>query len=219
MPVDEPKWRRRKKARPGEIVDAALEVFAEKGFAAAKLDDIAHRAGISKPTLYLYFDTKEEIFRAVARAAVASLLEALVSRAEGLDAPFAELAPQLLSRPAKMMEGGRVPAIARMVIGESRNFPDLARIWHDDVVASVIGIVTGIIARAQWRSEVTPGDPRLHAFSLMGPMVMAMLFGEVFGGVAANPPDLPALADQHARTALRGLLMPMPEETDGWRTK
>jgi AcrR family transcriptional regulator len=59
MPIDEPKWRRRKEARPGEIVEAALEVFAEKGFAAAKLDDIARRAGISKPTLYLYFDTKE----------------------------------------------------------------------------------------------------------------------------------------------------------------
>jgi hypothetical protein len=133
-----------------------------------------------------------------------------------VDAPFAELAPQLLSRAAEMMEGGRVPAIARMVIGESRNFPDLARIWHDDVVASVIGMVTGIIARAQGRGEVAPGDPRLHAFSLMGPMVMAMLFG----GVAANPPDLPALADQHARTALCGLLMPCPRKpTDGGRNE
>ena len=143
MPVDKPKWRRRKEARPGEIVDAALEVFAAKGFAAAKLDDIARRAGISKPTLYLYFETKEEIFRAVARAAVASLLQALESQAEGPDVPFAELAPTLLSRAARMMKGGRVPAIARIVVGESRNFPDLARIWHDDVVASVIGIVTG----------------------------------------------------------------------------
>ena len=107
MADDEPKWRRRKEARPGEIVDGALEVFAEKGFAAAKLDDIARRAGISKPTLYLYFDTREEIFRAVARAAVASLLEARGSKAEGRDAPFAELAPQLLSRAAEMMEGGR----------------------------------------------------------------------------------------------------------------
>jgi len=77
MPDNEPKWRRRKDARPGEIVDAALEVFAGKGFAAAKLDDIARLAGISKATLYLYFETKEEIFRAVARAAVASLIEAL----------------------------------------------------------------------------------------------------------------------------------------------
>jgi len=215
MPDDAPRWRRRKEARPGEIIDAALEVFAEKGFAAAKLDNVARRAGISKPTLYLYFETKEEIFRAVARAAVASLLEALESQPEGPDAPFAQLAPKLLSRAAGMMMGGRVPAIARMVVGESRNFPDLARIWHDDVVTSVIGMVTGIIARAQGRGEVAPGDPRLHAFSLMGPMVMAMLFGEVFGGVGANPPDLRALADQHARTALRGLLMPMTGESDG----
>jgi transcriptional repressor AefR-like protein len=107
-----------------------------------------------------------------------------------------------------MMKGGQVPAIARMVIGDSRNFPDLARIWHDDVVTSVIGMVTGIIARARARGEVAPGDPRLHAFSLMGPMVMAMLFREVFAGVGANLPDLQALADQHARAALRGLLMP-----------
>jgi AcrR family transcriptional regulator len=217
--MEKPKWRRRKEARPGEIVGAALEVFAEKGFAAAKLDDIARRAGISKPTLYLYFETKEEIFRAVARPAIASLLEALESQTDRADAPFAELAPRLLSGAAEMMTSERVPAIARMVIGESRNFPDLARIWHDDVVASVIGVVTGIIARAQGRGEVLPGDPRLHAFSLMGPIVMAILFREVFGGVGADPPDLQALADQHARTALRGLLLPTTGEPDKWRTK
>ena len=215
----EPKWRRRKEARPGEIVDAALAVFAEKGFAAAKLDDIARRGGISKATLYLYFETKEEIFRAVARAAVALLIEALDSSPEASGGPFGELAPRLLSRAAAMMESGQVPAIARMVIGESRNFPDLARIWHDDVVASVIGIVTGIIARAQERGEVAPGDPRFHAFSLMGPLVMAMLFGEVFGGTGASPPDLQALADQHARTALRGLLTQPAGESRRRRTK
>lgn len=219
LPEENPKWRRRKEARPGEIVDAALEVFAEKGFAAAKLDDIARRAGISKATLYLYFEAKEEIFRAVSRAAVASLIEALESPAEASGGPFAELAPRLLSRAAGMMKGGRVPAIARMVIGESRNFPDLARIWHDDVVASVIGMITGIITRAQARGEVAPGDPRFHAFSLMGAIVMAMLFREVFGGAGGNPPDLQALADQHARTALGGLLMPTTGEADGRRTK
>ena len=93
------------------------------------------------------------------------------------------------------------------------------RIWHDNVVDSVIGILTAIIARAQARGEVAPGDPRFHAFSLMGPMVMAMLFREVFGGTGANPPDLQALADQHAHTALLGLLMPTTAEPDGRRTK
>jgi hypothetical protein len=128
--------------------------------------------------------TKEEIFRAVARAAVASLLEALESTAEGPDAPFAELAPKLLSRVAGMMTGGRVPAIARMVIGESRNFPDLARIWHDDVVASVIGLVAGIIARARAHGEVAHGDPRFHAFSLMGPMLWPCCFARSSAGSA-----------------------------------
>jgi hypothetical protein len=117
-----------------------------------------------------------------------------------------------------MMKGGRVSSIARMVIGESRNFPDVARIWYDDVVASVIGILTAIIARAQACGEVAPGDPRLHAFSLMGPMVIAMLFREVFGE-GANPPDLQALADTHAGTALRGLLMPTIAQGDARRTK
>ena len=167
------------------------------------------------------FETKEDIFGAVARAAVASHLEAIESTAEASDGPFAELAPMLLSRAAGMMSGGRVPAIARMVISESRNFPDLARIWHDDVVAGVIRTVAGIIARAQARGEVAPGDPRLHAFSLMGPMVMAMLFREVFGEVGTDPPDLQALAGQHARTALNGLLTSPAEAdaADGRRTK
>ena len=66
MADQNPKWRRRKEARPGEIVDAALEVFAEKGFAAAKLDDIARRAGISKATLSTsILRLKEEIFHAL----------------------------------------------------------------------------------------------------------------------------------------------------------
>jgi AcrR family transcriptional regulator len=220
MPDAELKWRRRKEARPGEIIGAALEVFAAKGFADAKLDDIARRAGISKGTLYLYFETKEEMFRAVAQAAVKSHLETIESTAEAFDGPFAELAPMLLSRAAEMMSGGQLPAMARIVIGESRKFPDLARIWHDNVVARVIRMIAGLIARAQARGEVASGDPRLHAFSLIGPMVMAMLFREVFGGVGTDPPDLQVLAGQHARTALHGLLMPTSGgAADGRRMK
>src|SRR5580692_4260119 len=74
MPDDAPRWRRRKTARPGEILDAALTVFAEHGFAAAKLTEIARRAGVSKAALYLYFETKDDLFRAVARSLVASNL-------------------------------------------------------------------------------------------------------------------------------------------------
>jgi AcrR family transcriptional regulator len=200
-----PRWRRRKGARPGEIVEAAREVFAERGFAAAKLEEVARRAGVSKAALYLYFSTKEELFRAVAQSLASPLLDTVEAAAEAIDAPFAEFAPAMLARAAMLLSAGQAGPLARLVIAESRNFPDLARIWHDDVVARVLAIVTRIITRAQARGEVIPGDPRLHAFSLAGPMLMGALFREVF--IEAEAPDLFELAAQHARTLLKGLLV------------
>jgi AcrR family transcriptional regulator len=210
MADDTPRWRRRKDARPGEILEAALSVFAEKGFAAAKLTEIARRAGVSKAALYLYFETKEELFRAVARGLVAPNLTAMAAALETSEAPFATLAPALLSGAAGLLAEGRAVSIARMVIAESGNFPDLARIWREDVVEQVLALVAGLIDRAQARGEVVAGDPRLYAFSLMGPLVMGGLFHAVFG--EAGAPDLPALAAQHARAALGGLLISISKE-------
>jgi AcrR family transcriptional regulator len=206
MPDDAPRWRRRKTARPGEILDAALSVFAERGYAAAKLTEIAHRAGVSKAALYLYFETKEDLFRAVARSLAAPNLTALADALEASQSPFAELAPALLARAAGLLSDARAVSIVRMVLAESRNFPDLARIWREDVVEQVLSLVARLIARAQTRGEVVPGDPRLHAFSLMGPLVMGGLFRAVFGEEGTDAPDLGALAAQHIQTALRGLL-------------
>jgi len=204
MADDAPRWRRRKEARPGEILEAALGVFAERGFAAAKLTEIARRAGVSKAALYLYFETKEDLFRAVARTLVAPNLTTLTAALEASDAPFAELAPALLTGAAGLLADGRARSIIRMVLAESGNFPDLARIWREDVVEQMLTLVARLIARGQDRGEIVAGDPRLYAFSLMGPLVMGGLFHAVFGEVGA--PDLPALAAQHARAALRGLL-------------
>jgi AcrR family transcriptional regulator len=206
VPSFKPKWRRRKDARPAEIIEAALAVFAETGFAAAKLDDIARRAGVAKSSLYLYFETKEQLFRAVVRSAITPNIATIKAMAEAFDGPFKVLAPALLQSAAVLMTGSQVPAVAKMVIGESRNFPDLARVWHDDVVSQVIGILSGVIDRGQARGEIKPGDPRLYAFSLVGPLLMAVLFGEVFAGIAPDPPDLHALAAQHAPILLEGLL-------------
>jgi AcrR family transcriptional regulator len=213
MADDAPRWRRRKTARPGEILEAALSVFAETGFAAAKLNEIARRAGVSKAALYLYFETKEDLFRAVARSLVAPNLSAMAAALEAADAPFAELAPALLGGAAGLLAQDRAISIVRMVITESRNFPDLARIWREDVVEQVLAIVGELIARAQARGEVIAGDPRLYAFSLMGPLVMGGLFHAVFGDEGTGAPDLAALAAQHARAALHGLLTEASKET------
>jgi len=207
LPVGEPKWRRRKESRPGEIVAAALAVFAEKGFAAARLDDIAARAGVSKGALYLYFETKQDLFAAVVRDAVSPNLAAVEAMASTLDAPFAQVARMLLGRAAEMMIASPVGPVAKMVIAESRNFPELARVWHDEVVARMLGVLTGLIERAQAAGEVRPGEPRYHALSLIGPLLMGLLWREVLEPAGARPLDLRALAQQHVETVLNGLVV------------
>ncbi|MBW6424923.1 TetR/AcrR family transcriptional regulator [Rhizobium sp. XQZ8] len=201
-----PKRRRRKDARPGEIINAAMDVFVEHGFAASKLTDVAIRAGVAKGTLYLYFETKEDLFRATARQALTTNLEAVEQSSAAFNGSIADLVPVLLKRAAGRMGDGRIAGIVRMVLAESRAFPDLARIWHDEVVARILGRLAELIAAAQARGEVRAGDPGLFAISIVGPMVLGVLFQEVFGSDSRHAPDLDLLATQHAETVLQGLL-------------
>src|ERR1700735_5510408 len=96
--TDKPKWNRRKEDRPTEIVDAAMDLFAEKGFANTNLNDVAKRAGVVKGTLYRYFDTKESVFRAVVQQALATHLQDLEKAAAAFDGSLAEFVPMLLKR-------------------------------------------------------------------------------------------------------------------------
>lgn len=204
--MNQPRWQRRSEDRPREICAAALEVFAERGFAAARLDEIAQRAGVSKGTLYLYFSDKEALFRSVVRDTVATNIDSLGDAVMASELPFAEMASLFLERFADLAERVPIGAVAKMVIGESRNFPELARVWHDQVASRAIALLCSLIERAQQRGEVRAGDPRLHAFSLMGPMLMGLLWREALQPAGGAPIDLEALARQHARTVLAGLL-------------
>ena len=201
-----PKFQRRAEDRPREICAAALEVFAEKGFAAAKLDEIAKRAGVSKGTLYLYFQDKAELFRAVIRDTVAPRVAAVREMADKVELPFAQIVPLFLANFAEMTTRLPVGAVAKIVIGESRNFPDLAKIWHDQVASGALSALESLIRRAQDRGEVRPGDARLMAFSLMGPMLMGVLWRETLQPAGGEALDLAALARQHGETVLSGLL-------------
>ena len=203
----QPKFQRRAEDRPREICAAALKVFAEKGFAAAKLDDIAKRAGVSKGTLYLYFKDKEQLFRAVVRDAVVPNVEMLRAALIQPGLPFAELIRLFLSHFVEVTNRVPIGAVAKMVISESRNFPELAKVWHDEVVSKAIGSITALIEMAQAKGEVRAGDARLHAFTLMGPMLMGIIYRETLEPIGGEPLDLGALARQHVDTILAGLLV------------
>jgi AcrR family transcriptional regulator len=204
--VKQPRWQRRAEDRPREICAAALDAFAEKGFAAANLEEIARRAGVSKGTLYLYFKDKDELFRAVVRDTIAPDIDSVSGALLASDLPFADCIRMLLRRFAEVSAKVPVGPVAKMVIGESRNFPKLARVWHDEIVSKAIGLIAALIEKGQQRGEVRAGDPRLHAVSLMGPMMIAILWRETLQPVGGAPIDINAMALQHTETILGGLL-------------
>lgn len=205
LPAGQPKFRRRPAHRPAEILAAALEVFAERGFQAARLEEVAKRAGVSKGALYLYFETKADLFRAVVTEAISPNIERIKAMASA-EVPFETAARMGLGMLARtVVSDRRVTGVVKLVIAESRNHPELATIWHETVVEPGLQLMGGLIARAQARGEVRPGDPRLFAFGLMGPMVLSMVWRETFEPVGAPALDVVALAEQHLDTVLKGM--------------
>ena len=205
LPAGQPKFRRRPEARPAEILAAALEVFAERGFQAARLEEVAKRAGVSKGALYLYFETKADLFRAVVTDAISPNIERVKAMASA-EVPFEQAARMGIGMLARTVATDRrVSGVVKLVIAESRNHPELATIWHETVVDPGVTLISGLIAAAQSRGEVRPGDPRLFAFGLMGPMLLGMIWRETFEPVGAVAINVPALADQHLATVLRGM--------------
>ncbi|WP_374471064.1 TetR/AcrR family transcriptional regulator [Phenylobacterium sp.] len=205
LPPGEPKFRRRKAERPAEIVQAAMHVFAEKGFAAARLDDIAARARVSKGGLYLYFDTKEDIFRAVVEQAIAPNMQSARAMLAAHPGPFPDLVRTLAGVVGGLIQTTAIGGVAKMVIGEARNFPELARIWHDELVAHMLGAFAASVEQAQGRGEVRAGDPRAYALQLIAPLLIAVIWRETFVPVGAPGFDIPRLIDQHVETYLRGI--------------
>ena len=121
--------------------------------------------------------------------------------------PFAQIVQMFLARLSMVAATMPLGRVVKMVIGESGNFPELARVWHDQVVSKALGVMVGLIERAQAKGEVRPGDPRYHAFTLMGPMLMGLMYREVLQPAGGAPIDIEALARQHAETVLDGLLL------------
>jgi AcrR family transcriptional regulator len=203
----EPKFRRRKADRPAEILHAALTVFAEKGFAAARLDEIASRAGVSKGALYLYFETKEDLFRAVVEQALAPNIMAIRAMVAGQPGPFADLLRMFAGRVSEVIETLPIGGVVKMVIGEARNFPQIARVYHDALVAQALDALADAVAAAQARGEVKAGDPRTYALQCVAPLLVGVIWRETFVPVGAKPFDLPAVVRQHVETVLCGLLV------------
>ena len=195
---------RRKDARPDEIRAAALALFAERGFAATRLDDVARRAGIAKGTIYLYFPTKEDLFRALVRQDLLPNLAALEKAAAAHPGPAPARLRDLLATMAARMDAPTA-AIPRLILAESGNFPALARFYAEEVVARGLALITRVIAAGVAAGEFRPVDPAAVAPLAVAPLVMALLWRGSVGRHVADTQGPEALLATHLDLLLRGL--------------
>src|SRR5689334_14761611 len=199
------RWQRRKDARPPEILEAALAVFAEKGFAATRLDDIAAKAGITKGTIYLYFDSKQSLFEALARQSIGAQIDQVSAHLANFPGSSAELLRFVLSTMGRFaMTSDRI-VLPRLVLGEAANFPELAEFWRREVIDRGIGLMSGIIQRGIARGEFRKIDPQHAARLCVAPILIIMLWRTTFAQFDAEPYDYQGLVDAHLQTLLKGL--------------
>lgn len=166
---------RRKESRPRELLDAALELFVEKGFAATRSEEVALRAGVSKGTLYLYFPSKEELFKAVVRHNVAALIAEGQEIADRHEGSMGDLLRLLLAGWWQHVGFSPAGAIAKVIIAEVRNFPDLAQFYLDEVIIPTHRLIGGTLQRGIDRGEFrpVPVTDAVHAI-IAPPLFLAM---------------------------------------------
>ena len=199
------RWRRRKDARPAEILDAALAVFAEKGFSAARMDDIAQRAGVTKGTIYLYFESKDAVFRGLVQESIGATIQAATAAAESFDGSAADLLRMVLRGIGTFIcESDRI-VLPKLFIAEAGNFPALAEFYRREVVDRGLGLLTSVIARGIARGEFRAVEPEHVARICIGPLLVAVFWRTTFAKFDTVPYDLQGLIETHIDVLLRGL--------------
>jgi len=196
---------RRPEARPTEILAAALDLFAEKGFSATRMEDVAARAGLSKAGVYLYFKDKTALLKAL----VTELAGANVSVARGIleahQGPVAPLIATILAFIARQMRDTRFPELIKIVISESRAHPDVGQLYLDGVVRQGLPLFEGLIRRGIASGEFRAVDPGLASKAMISPMLLAAIWKTVLQPIGAEELDVEALATQHAEIFLKGI--------------
>lgn len=203
-----PKFRRRAEARPDEVLDAALALFIEKGFAATRVEDIARRAGLSKGAVYLYFPSKEAIIEGLVRRAVVPLATDALAFAGSFEGHPRVLLTTIMRMLAGRLSDPATMAIPRLMMREMINFPELAAMYRREVLDRVIPVAQGIIRRGVDEGYLRPVDPELTIRSIVGPLMLHVLLAEVFGIAPPGGLGLDRLVENHLTILFDGLSVP-----------
>jgi len=205
-----PTRQRRKEARPQELLAAALELFSEKGFAATRSEEVAARAGVSKGTLYLYYPSKEVLFKAVVRESLSSHIAEGMQIVAQHQGSMAELLGVVMQEWWRRVGQGSAGGICKIMMAEARNFPDLARFYFDEVINPSQQLLAGLIERGVASGEFRPVPVQEAVHVLIGPMLHLALYEHSFGACKMLGPTIspPAVLAVQLDLMLRGMLSP-----------
>jgi AcrR family transcriptional regulator len=202
-----PRWRRRAADRPREILDAALSVFVDKGYAATRLDDVAVAAGISKGLLYRYFDNKAELFKEVIRQTLVTTIRDVGDRARASGSAVAAL-DMFLEQMTAIANDARRSAIPKLIISESGSFPELAVFYLAEVIGPGLQELADLIGRGVESGAFRKVDPELAAKSIIAPLLLSVIWRHTFARHDTKLFEPAALIRQHRDILLRGLANP-----------
>jgi AcrR family transcriptional regulator len=188
------------------ILDAALDVFLENGFAEARLDDVATRAGVAKGTIYLYVPSKQALFEALVKSGIGGAIGTIEQKVLALDIPAEEQLKTLFAFLRQEVLGTRRVDIVRLLLREASRFPELAEIYHREVISRGLGLLRTIaargIARGEFRSDELVRFPQLA----IAPGLVAILWTSLFQRL--EPIDVGAMLEAHLALMMKALRGP-----------
>ncbi|MDP2135997.1 MAG: TetR/AcrR family transcriptional regulator [Sulfuritalea sp.] len=200
---------RRKEARPAELMAAALELFVEKGFVGTRLDDVAARAGVSKGTLYLYFDSKEALFKAVIQEGIVPILEQGAGLIDGFKGSAADLLRALIGEWWQRIGSTHLAGVPKLMISEAGNFPELAIYYHDTVIVRGRELMRRTLQRGIAAGEFRAVDVETAIDVIFAPVLMLLIWRYSLGACCGVTHDPQVYLNTHLDLALRGLALPV----------
>ena len=198
------RWRRRKGERPSEILAAALKMFSMKGYSSTKLDEVAKEAGVSKGTLYLYFENKEALFKSVVIECVLPHIEDAEALAKQYSGSINTLLLQLLEQWQANVLESELSGISKMIIAEASNFPELAKFYMENIVYRARHFVADIIRLGIERDEFIECDVDYTARFFLTPMIFSAIWQHSLAPFDKNY-DIDKYLKNNLKIFLRGI--------------
>ena len=204
---------RRKEARPQELLEAALALFVERGYAATRTDEVAERAGVSKGTLYLYFPSKEELFKAVVRSNLSALIAEAQELADRFTGSSSELLRLLLNIWWQRVGNSAAGGISKIILAEVGNFPELAQFYTDEVVIPANRLLARTLQRGVDSGEFRPVPVNEATLALIAPVLFLAMHKHSVGACPVLGPEVDPLRviDVQIDIMLRGLCCAAPK--------